>query len=112
MSLGERLVRVMAVAMALAFNSLGLANASPVNHVVEIRSFKFVPETVTANPGDTITWINRDIAPHTASSNDGNWDTGVLVQNASKTLVVEQQWASDYICQFHPAMKGKVVLAD
>ena len=82
-------------------------------HQVEITNFEFVPATINAKPGDTITWINRDIAPHTATAAGGSWDTGSISMNESKSLVVTADMVSAYICRFHPNMKGSVeVTAD
>lgn len=86
-------------------------NTSGVEHVIEITGFKFVPEKVEVRPGDTITWINRDIAPHTATSNDGSWDTGILELNESKTLTVGKHMTPAYFCQFHRGMTAIVNLS-
>ena len=49
---------------------------APVQHHVNIKSFRFDPKVVTVRPGDTIVWHNHDIAPHTATALVGSWDTG------------------------------------
>lgn len=76
------------------------------DHEIEITNFAFVPATVDARVGDTITWINRDIVPHTATGEDDSWDTGSINSNESKSLVVTAEMVSDYFCRFHPTMKG------
>ncbi len=81
---------------------------APRTHEVEISGFVFVPETVSIKPGDTITWTNRDIAPHTATANDDSWDTGAINQDESKSVLFTAEMASSYVCLFHPAMKGAV----
>lgn len=81
-------------------------NAAPREHIVEIRAFKFVPAVLTVKTGDRIKWINRDIAPHTATAADQSWDTGELVKDASRTLTVEKNFAGTYFCRFHPSMKA------
>ena len=40
-------------------------------HVVEIRNLEFTPKELTVVPGDTITWINYDLVPHTVTADDG-----------------------------------------
>jgi plastocyanin len=35
---------------------------------VEIREFKFEPETLTVHEGDTVVWKNDEIVPHTATA--------------------------------------------
>lgn len=96
--------------------SAGLVQASGVNkvfaaeHIVEIKALKFVPSTLTVRIGDTITWINRDLAPHTATALDKSWDTGRLNQSVKKTLAVTRGMSLSYFCRFHPGMKAKLKL--
>ena len=45
---------------------------------VEISDFKFAPEAITVEAGDTVTWTSSDDAPHTATADDGSFDTGDL----------------------------------
>ena len=80
-------------------------------HVIEIVGFKFVPEKIEVNPGDTVTWINRDIVPHTATGKDGSWGTGTLNQNESKSFVVRQKMETSYFCRFHINMIGSISVA-
>ena len=49
----------------LALTSTGRAT-EPRRVVVEITGFKFVPERPALVPGDIVTWVNKDIVPHTA----------------------------------------------
>ena len=103
---------VMAIAMTIAPDMMtsSAEEYSAKTHVVEITGFEFVPESIDVSPGDTVTWVNRDIVPHTATSVDGSWDTGALNQNASKSIVVSQDMTAAYICRFHVNMTGTVAL--
>lgn len=85
-----------------------------VTHTVEIHEFKYVPETIRINPGDSIRWINKDIAPHTSTAIDKSWDTGEIKFNTSKTIQFpineynEKDTIVDYFCIYHPHMKAKI----
>lgn len=79
-----------------------------VEHVVVITEFKFVPATLRVHPGDTIKWINRDLAPHTATAKNKSWDTSRLNRGQSQTLRVERDMVTDYYCRFHPGMVAKI----
>lgn len=79
-------------------------------HTVEITGFKFVPATLTVRPGDRILWINRDIAPHTATATDDSWDTGSLKKDERTTTDVSEGFTGEYYCRFHPHMKGSLTL--
>src|SRR5262245_38960842 len=45
---------------------------------VEIAEFTYQPDPVTIEEGGKVIWINRDSAPHTATADDGSFDTGTL----------------------------------
>ncbi len=109
----EALVNTAAALSAAVFTPKSLSraiasNGAPITHNVEIRKFKFVPDRLSAKPGDTIVWTNLDIAPHTATANDRSWDTGMIKKGQSKSLTVSEIQSSGYFCRFHPHMKGDV----
>ncbi|OED42459.1 hypothetical protein AB833_07450 [Chromatiales bacterium (ex Bugula neritina AB1)] len=79
-------------------------------HIVEITGFKFVPATITVKAGDTITWLNKDIAPHTATADDSSFDTGLLKQNESGSITVTENQTIAYFCKFHPSMKASLTV--
>lgn len=113
------LSKTMAVsaAMALANRAWPLANsamAKSEDHLVEIEDLKFAPSRLSVRAGDLITWINRDIAPHTATANDKSWDTGEIRRGQTKSLRVTPDMSRSYFCRYHPGMKAEVeiVIAD
>ncbi|MFT5706916.1 MAG: plastocyanin [Oceanospirillaceae bacterium] len=91
-----------------------------VEHKINIQSFAFESVTLTLSltkegkgairVGDTITWINQDIVPHTATAADNSWDTGLIEAGAQVSLRVTQGWVSEYYCIYHPKMVGKLGL--
>jgi plastocyanin len=81
-----------------------------VNHVVKITGFKFVPATIVVKAGDRVTWINRDIVPHTATAKGRGWDTGELRPSESKTLTISEGATENYFCRFHPSMTARLDL--
>lgn len=78
-------------------------------HAVEIRGFVFAPDTVVAAVGDTVVWTNHDVVPHTATRSGGP-DTGQIDANGSGRWVVEAAGTHDYVCAYHPTMRGTVVV--
>ena len=78
--------------------------------VVEIRKFKFVPETLVVDPGDVVVWKNRDIVPHTATSKDGGFHSGRIGAGTEWTIVVTQDMGGAYFCGFHPSMAATIVV--
>ncbi|MEK6874406.1 MAG: cupredoxin family copper-binding protein [Nanoarchaeota archaeon] len=75
---------------------------------VLIKDYAYIPEIITIRAGDTVRWINKDIAPHTATG-DG-FDTGLIVTGASKTFTFDKSGRYEYICTYHPKMHGVVVV--
>jgi plastocyanin len=83
-------------------------HAPPVKHVVEIKGFLFQLDTVTAAVGDTLVWVNRDIVPHAVEG--GPLRSGSIAPDSSWTYVARAAGTVDYICPFHPTMKGTLVV--
>ncbi len=75
-----------------------------------ISDFKFAPATITIHVGDTITWVNNGPAPHTATANNGSFDTGTLNKGQSASHTFTQAGTFAYICKIHPFMHGTVVV--
>ncbi|MHB1102874.1 MAG: cupredoxin domain-containing protein [Devosia sp.] len=95
------------IAAPLALGSLTLP-AAAASFTVNIKGMKFSPATLNVAPGDTVTFVNQDSAPHTATAKDGAFDTGRLSRGESATVTVAAGGAHNYICTVHPAMKGVV----
>jgi len=77
---------------------------------VTIADFSFTPASITIHVGDTVTWTNHGPSAHTATANNGSFNTGVLQkgQSASHTFTTAGTFA--YICSIHPFMHGTVVV--
>lgn len=82
--------------------------APPQTHTVTITGFKFVPETLTVNVGDTVEWKNEDITSHTATGK--SFDSKNLDPKASWKYVAGKQGTYAYICNFHPTMKAVLIV--
>jgi plastocyanin len=75
---------------------------------VEIEDFAYDPDPVTIEEGGKVTWINRDSAPHTATAEDGSFDTGTLEEGKLGSASFKEAGAYEYICTIHPEMHGTV----
>jgi plastocyanin len=76
---------------------------------IDISDFTYRPETVTVRAGSRVRWVNDDTAPHTATA-AGAFDTGALRKGDSKVLTLDKAGSYSYVCEFHPFMKGTVVV--
>ncbi|HET8813535.1 MAG TPA: cupredoxin family copper-binding protein [Solirubrobacterales bacterium] len=75
---------------------------------VEIEDFAYTPDPVTIEEGGKVTWINRDSAPHTATAEDGSFDTGTLDEGKLNSESFKKAGTYAYICSIHPQMQGTV----
>jgi plastocyanin len=82
----------------------------PVDHSVDIADFVFSPAGLKVRVGDRVTWINKDIVPHTATAKDNSWDTGALAPNQRQTVTVKAGMTESYFCRYHPSMVAKLNL--
>jgi plastocyanin len=86
------------------------AHAAPTTHTVVIEGMKFVPETVTVKPGDTIVWVNKDFFPHTATAQDKSFDSRDMATGAKWQYVAKKRGTFSYVCTLHPTMKGTLAV--
>ena len=88
------------------------SNRLTAHHKILISNFTFEPENLTVRKGDTITWINKDFAPHSIVVNEKNGITTKLSSNMSTdkkfTMTIDDGF--DYLCGLHPSMTGKILI--
>ena len=77
---------------------------------VTIRDFAFSPKSVTIDVGDTVTWTNKDTVKHSATAEDGSFDTGLLGKGRSGSNTFDEAGTFQYICKPHPFMKGTITV--
>lgn len=86
------------------------ANAISKSRQIAIKAFAFEPSILVVRPGDVIEWRNFDLAPHTATEIEGDWDSGELVRGDYWAFAVATPGRHSYFCAFHPHMKGEVIV--
>jgi len=80
---------------------------------VVISDYKFVPQTLTVPVGTTVTWVNHDNAPHTATHrtySDEPFDTGDLGNHAVFVHTFKTAGRYNYLCMLHQGMVGTIVV--
>ena len=77
---------------------------------VRIARFTFDPDRIEIFVGDSVTWSNADLAPHTATAEDGAWDTGALDRGGAGRITFGTVGEHRYFCGFHPHMRGAVLV--
>lgn len=84
------------------------AASSPVT--VELKAFKFMPDSVTVASGTTVTWRNADESPHTVTSTDGLFSSSALDQAGTFAYTFTKPGTYHYFCKLHPQMRADVVV--
>ena len=80
---------------------------------VTIRQYCFGPTILRVAPGETVTWINKDAAPHTVVGANAVWgDFSTLKRKARVTYRFVRSGVYPYVCTYHPGMVGAVVVGD
>jgi plastocyanin len=78
---------------------------------VTIEGFAFNPPDLTVKVGATVTWSNRDAAPHTVKWDDGTPGSGQLTSGgAPYTRTFDTAGTFSYACGIHPNMKGTITV--
>lgn len=80
---------------------------------VGVREIRFVdervtPNTITIQVGETVTFVNADDDEHTATG--PGFDTGKMDPGQSVTITFDEAGTFDFVCQFHPEMRGTVIV--
>lgn len=77
---------------------------------IDIAGFTYEPASLTILEGDTVTWLNLDQVPHTATADDASWDSGTLNHGESWSHTFETAGVWDYYCVIHPSMTGVIIV--
>ena len=106
--------------LAFALLALALAPARASSESVSIKSdggSEFHPQIVRIQVGDSVTWSNDDRTlfqtpntRHSATANDGSFDSGKLKEGDSYSFTFTKAGYFPYQCTVHPGMTGAVVV--
>ncbi len=85
------------------------SSKSAKTNTVEIKDFKYEPQTVEIKAGTKISFTNEDSAKHTATSKpQGAFDSGDLTKGQTKPVAFEKPGVFKYYCVYHAFMTGTV----
>lgn len=86
-----------------AINIIGVGRV-----VVIIKNFWYYPDNVTIRKGTKVTWVNEDQVGHTATADNGDFNTELLRSNQRATVLFDKVGDNPYFCIPHPQMVGVV----
>jgi plastocyanin len=100
------------VADAGAYGSVPTdAGSQAAQATITIADFSF-SDAVMAAPGATVQVANLDSAAHTATADDGAFDTGSIAGGDAGTIVAPAEPGTyTYFCAIHPSMQGTLSVA-
>lgn len=93
----------MAIAVFLPYGVSG-QDAGP---SVSVQDNQFMPTTVEATVGATITWSNDGHSAHTVTADDASFDSGVLNSGDTFTMTFDAPGTYAYYCDFHGGPGGQ-----
>jgi plastocyanin len=79
-------------------------------YIINIKGFTFNPETVTVDAGTVVTWINKDDAKHTATSDENMFDSPLLSNGDKFSYTFDNPGTFTYYCKPHPYMVGTIIV--
>ena len=104
------ILATLVVAGGLAFEGCG-GGGDPGANQVFMQAIAFNPMEITIQAGESVTWTNQDIVPHTATSgNPEDEALGAIFRSASLgqggtfTHTFNDPGEFVYFCEVHPAM--------
>jgi len=111
--LGLSRISFHAVDHPIAVTDLPLESDTPTSdaHAVAIDNFSFAPTRAAIAAGTTVTWTNRDDAPHNVVSTDRQFKSPVLDEGEQFSYRFERAGTYKYFCSLHPRMTGEVQVA-
>jgi len=110
----------LASAIAAAFSACGGSKSpttptTPTGTIVSIVSGSstltttaYSPNPVNIAVGGTVSWMNNDNTAHTATANNGGFDSGNIAPGASFSRTFTTAGSFPYKCTIHPGMVGTV----
>lgn len=109
---GHGLPAALWFALDLSGEPIGMETASEVE--TDISGFEFT-SNLTIEAGTSVTWTNRDGAPHTVTSGtpgrpSGDFDSGNIGNGGTYTRQFDEPGQYEYYCAIHPSMTGTVTV--
>jgi plastocyanin len=104
------LAAALSVAAAVAPSAARSDAAAPRAVTVEIRDMKYVPENLTVAAGTTVTWVNKDQAPHTVTDRSRGFASAALDTGERYSYTFTKPGEFAYFCALHPFMTARVAV--
>lgn len=105
---------------SVAPQAIGDPTRGPVTQPVAIvepdvkqpKGWTFQPNQVQIRTGDSVQWTNQGKVAHTATADDGTFDSGDMAAGQTFKKTFDKAGIYRYSCTPHPWMKGVVVVSE
>ena len=71
---------------------------------------QFKPAALIVRRGERITWVNKDLFPHTATGAPGTLESPGIPAGGSWSTIATAAGTIVYTCTFHPTMKATLTI--
>jgi plastocyanin len=94
------------------FTVLDSPAAPAAGHQVVMSGYAFGPRALTITAGDTVTWVNRDSAPHDVKTTSGpeSIHSPMLDKGATWSHTFTVAGSYGYVCTVHPGMTAQLLV--
>lgn len=82
----------------------------PFQGTIDTADYQFTPVRISVPTGTTLTWSNSGSVIHTATANNGAWNTGDIPAGGAVQITFNTAGDYNYNCQPHPWMIGEIVV--
>ncbi len=79
-------------------------------NIIVMEDNTYSPANLIVKNGQTVTWENKGTMDHTATADDGSFDTRTIVPGQKVVLEFNTPGTYSYHCSFHPDMVGTIVV--
>ena len=112
----KRLVYLIMLSMVVALISAPGVWAQGQTVTVSMEDNYFEVANITVEPGTTVTWVQNGSNPHTTTSYDGLWDSGMMAggSGATASYTFNEPGTYEYYCIPHEdqGMVGTVTVTE
>ena len=80
------------------------------SRTISMKDKKYVPDSLTVNVGETVTWRNDDDHDHTVIADDKSFKSGNINPDDTFEYKFTKAGTFKYSSKYHPRMKGTITV--
>jgi plastocyanin/uncharacterized membrane protein YozB (DUF420 family) len=102
----ETAARAAGVVQAPSLTDVTQDAGEPLSVTIHEDHFRFIPSQLTIPAGTTVIWVNDEQAKHTASADDGRFDSGDQALGVRYAYTFTEPGTYTYYCRYHGDIGG------